>query len=95
MEGVPKRRRPAQCRRIGERRLAGESAGKSCGTQTTLRPVRGDSVCAIPSIRSISNTYKNAKVDILTNTGSKGLSGLSELLKTSDYNEIIDYNGFF
>lgn len=53
----------------------------------------GDSVCAIPSIRTVRKKYPTAAIDILTNTGKKGLAGMQHLLDDYLYDEIIDYSG--
>jgi ADP-heptose:LPS heptosyltransferase len=54
----------------------------------------GDSLCAIPAIRSISAAYPKASIDILTNAGKKNLIGLGQLLPSDGYREIIDYYGY-
>lgn len=54
----------------------------------------GDSLCAIPSIRSIAATYPAAAIDILTNAGQKDLIGLGKLLPSVEYHEIINYYGY-
>lgn len=53
----------------------------------------GDSINAIPAIKSIVASFPGAQTDILTNAGSKHLIGLKYLIDQSLYNEIIDYNG--
>lgn len=54
----------------------------------------GDSLCALPAIKSIIHSYPHAKVDILTNTGGGGLAGLNHLLDPNLYSEVIDYSGY-
>lgn len=54
----------------------------------------GDSLCALPAIKSIIRSYPHAKVDILTNTGGGGLAGLNHLLDPILYSEVIDYSGY-
>lgn len=54
----------------------------------------GDSICSIPSIKSIGEYFPKAKIDILTNAGRANLVGLPYLLPPTYYQKIIDYSGY-
>jgi ADP-heptose:LPS heptosyltransferase len=53
----------------------------------------GDSICALPAINIVRKNFPNAKIDVLTNSGSENLVSLKHLIKKSIVNNIIDYLG--
>lgn len=52
----------------------------------------GDSVCAIPALKSIRSQYPNAHIDLLTHTGGRHLAGFSSLIPGKVYDGLIDYS---
>lgn len=55
----------------------------------------GDSLCAIPAIRSIRQQFPKSRIDILTNTGHSGkrLVSLDQLIAPGLIDEVINYEG--
>ncbi|MBM3917812.1 MAG: glycosyltransferase family 9 protein [Sphingomonadales bacterium] len=54
----------------------------------------GDSITAFPAIVSIKERFPEAKIDIITNSGSIHFVGMEQLLDTSYYSSIINYYGW-
>lgn len=54
----------------------------------------GDSITAFPAIVSLKNRFPEAKIDIITNSGSTHFVGMEQLLDASYYSSIINYYGW-
>lgn len=54
----------------------------------------GDSITAFPAIVSLKIRFPEAKIDIITNSGSTHFVGMEQLLDASYYSSIINYYGW-
>ena len=53
----------------------------------------GDNICALPAIYSVRQNFKNAEINILTNSGGSNLVSLENLIDKKIINNIINYLG--